>query len=77
MAPFGKNFRNSAADFLCPLCEKHEDSQEAAFQCQFVVKNICISGSFDELYTGSISKMLVQTLKDILNLSNTKSKCLS
>ena len=77
MAPFGKNFKKSATDILCPLCEKHEDSQEAAFQCQFVLQNICISGSFDELYTGSISKKLVQTLRDILNLRNTKVKCLS
>ena len=76
MAPFGNNFKNNGEDIICPLCQKHEDSQALAFKCQIVSQHVEISGKLEDLYNGKISKELAQTLKNILNLRKNKVNCL-
>ena len=56
MAPFGNNFKNNGEDVICPLCQKHEDSQASAFKCRIVSQHIEISGNLEDVYNGKISK---------------------
>ena len=75
MAPFGNNFGNNGEDFLCPLCQKQEDSQASAFKGHIVSQHVEISEHMEDLYNGKISKYLAQTLRDILYIGNNKVNC--
>ena len=68
MANFSENYRHKEGSSLCPLCGNHLDAQELAFGCPVVIESISIRDSFEDLYTGKVSKHLADTLKRILEL---------
>ena len=68
MANFSVNYRQKEGSSLCPLCGNHLDAQELAFDCPVVIESIGIRDSFEDIYTGKVSKHLADTLRRILEL---------
>ena len=73
MANFSENYRQKEGSSLCPLCGNHLDARELAFECPVVIESIGIRDSFEDIYTGKVSKHLAETLRRILEL-RTKDK---
>ena len=50
-----KNYKQASNDILCPLCEKHIDSEENILQCEELNNNSDVQ--FDDLYSNNEEKM--------------------
>ena len=67
MAKFHENYRGNSPLNHCPLCLSHPDTQKWSFKCSILQKNIKISGNYEDIMTGRISKKLAKTVKSIIN----------
>ena len=68
MALFGENFRGGRSKVLCPLCNKHEDSQESSFECATIKDKQNINFDYDVMFCQSSTQLpeMLQTLSKIL-----------
>ena len=66
MANVKDNYRGTNPYNICPLCMSHPDTQEAAFQCSVLRRNIDINGTYTDILEGNINKELAKTITDIL-----------
>ena len=63
MAKYDNNFKRGKPYTLkCPVCHSHSDTQELAFQCSFLQKQIAISDDYSDIFTDAIDKNLAKTL---------------
>ena len=66
MADFGENYKGGKDAKLCPLCRKHEDTQEASFkECEIIKAEVKPSRNYTELFNNEIEKEFVHILKKI------------
>ena len=71
MANFTDNYRGTNPRNICPLCLSHPDTQEAAFHCSVIRKNIIINGTYSDIMDGNISKEVAKTITDIIKFRET------
>ena len=70
---FQNNFRNQYSTTKCPMCEKHDDSQELAMSCEVVKKHInqseLIKVKYENLY-GNVEEQVqfAQVFQKIIKL---------
>ena len=66
MATFAENFRGGVESVLCQLCGQHRDSQYLGFtECRVLAQYIHISGNYEDIFIGVISRELASTLTSI------------
>ena len=68
MAKFSGNYKGQGPLESCPLCGRHEDSQELAFQCPKVLENCSISEEYFNIFENKISLNLAKTISAIMDL---------
>ena len=68
MALFGENFRGGRSKVLCPLCKKHEDSQERSFECTDLKYKLNINFNYNDIFCQSSTQLpeMLLTLSKIL-----------
>ena len=66
MANFHENYKNNAPINHCPVCSSHPDTQQWAFKCAVLRKNININGEYEDIIEGNIDKKLAKTALTIL-----------
>ena len=66
MAKFSGNYKGKNPIKMCPLCLSHPDTQEWSFKCLELKKHIKISGNYDDITEGNITKNLAKTTLAIL-----------
>ena len=71
MAEYRSNY---GATEDCKLCEKHLDSQDKIFDCEFIRKSSKISMKYDDLFTPNVEVETVRNLEEIHKLRENKLK---
>ena len=71
MANFKNNYRGTNPVNICPLCMNHPDTQQSAFQCSVLRKNVVINGTYSNIIDGNISKELAITITNIMKFRET------
>ena len=71
MANFKNKYRGTNLVNICPLCMNHPDTQQAAFQCSVLQKNVVINGRYSNIIDGNISKKLAITITNIMKFRET------
>ena len=72
MAKFSENFKEGGQVKLCPLCGRHDDTQNWSFKCQKVNENIEIIGRYEDIFESEITPSLANTVTQIMKLRETQ-----
>ena len=68
MARYGENYRGYEDHVMCPLCNKHFDSQQLSFQCEFFKDKLDIKCDMSDLYRDDITLETAQTIDKMMKL---------
>ena len=71
MADFKENYKGTNTYNICPLCQNHTDTQQAAFQCSVIRNSVDIKGNYRDILEGKITKELATTITNIIKLRET------
>ena len=65
MSNYSSNFKMNDETKKCPVCQNHDDTQELAFHCPSIQKDIDIFEDHDRIYGTQTSASVIKTLESI------------
>ncbi len=65
MAKYGENYRGGQEFIMCPLCDKHTDSQDMSFKCSSIEYDLKIKGNIQEIYKDNITIDMINKITKI------------
>ena len=65
MAKCGENFRGPSSQVMCPLCTKHQDSQDKSYECPVIRQDVKVTGNYDDIYSDKVKLETVETITKI------------
>ena len=66
MEKFGENFRGGQKLVLCPLCDKHKDTEELSLSsCEVVQRDVKIECDYKDIFKNNINVKTSNTLNQI------------
>ena len=65
MSNYSSNFKMNNETKKCPVCQNHDGTQEWAFHCPSIQKDIDILEDHDSIYGTQISTSVIKTLESI------------
>ena len=71
IANFKENYKGTNQYSVCSLCQNHPDTQQAAFLCSVIRRNVDIQGNYRDILDGNITKELATTIINITKFRET------
>ena len=68
MANFRDNFKSSGGPTMCPLCDKHYDTQSLSFQCSFYRDKLKITCDMRDVNSEHVTLQTARTITEMINL---------
>ena len=59
-------------DILCPLCLKHQDSEQLSFECFKIRETINITRQFEDIFEDDINEEIVSIIRQITKIREQK-----
>ena len=69
MENFGENYRGGQKFIMCPLCEKHKDTEELSISlCEVIHREVKVDCKYEDIFRSNVNTKTAITLTKITNL---------